>query len=142
MDDDAAALVGHLRDVVEDREQIVGEGNEIREEDVVELLGSCEVLRRRLNEFELRMPLCRSLDHRTADVDTDTPGRLDRRQQVARAAAELEHGGIPRDEKARNRFDEAVIRAGALAPALLLRRGRIEERLDLREVTFARPTLR
>ena len=39
VDDDAAARVGHLRDVVEDRQQIVGEGNEIREEDVVERSG-------------------------------------------------------------------------------------------------------
>ena len=67
MDDDAAALVGHLRDVVEDRQQIVGEGNEIREEDVVELLGSGEILGRSLNELELPMSVCRSLDHRAAD---------------------------------------------------------------------------
>ena len=141
VDDDAAALVGHLRDVVEDRQQIVGEGNEIREEDVVELLGSCEILGRSLNELELRMPVCRSLDHRAADVDADAPGRLDRRQQVARAAAELEHRGIPGDEEARKRLDETVIRAGAPAPALLLRRDRVEECLDLREVALARPTL-
>jgi hypothetical protein len=108
------------RNALEQFEQVVDVGHEVGEDDVVERLAEVELLAGDRLEAELRMLVAAALDHLRADVDPDAVGGLEPGEQVARAAADLEHAGARRDVEPHQLADEAVVgRVPALPPGLL-----------------------
>jgi len=131
--DDAGALVGHRVDVLEDRQQIVGERNEIRQDHVVERLVEHDLLRSADVELELRMARARELDHAWAHVYAHAAVGVKGGQEITAAGAELEHRSALGHEEPERGFEQPVIRTVTPTPALLVRRELIEERDHLRE---------
>ena len=84
-------------DGLEQRDEIVHEWQQVRQDDVVERAPEVELLADGVNEPEVRMAVAGLLEERLADVDADAFGRLERREQLTGAAADLEDrlpGGI------------------------------------------------
>jgi len=96
VDHDAGALVGHRVHVLEDRQQIVGERNEIRQDHVVERLVEHDLLRSADVELELRMARARELDHAWAHVYAHAAVGVKGGQEITAAGAELELQKRPR----------------------------------------------
>src|SRR5688572_25944981 len=59
-----------------------------------------------------------AFDHRAADVDTDTTGRLERREELPCPTADLEHRLSRRDVEAVHVLDEPVVSLVPAAPAI------------------------
>lgn len=114
-------------DALEDRQQVLRVGHEVAEDDVVEGRVEIDLLAGGDDELELGMAAARELDHAGADVDADAAGRLQRRQQVARPAADLEHARARRDVEAADGLHEPVVGAVACPPARLRGREAVEE---------------
>ncbi len=132
VDHDPRLPVRMRRDALEEREQVVDVGQEVGEDDVVEALGEPGVLACPLDEAKLRMPLARELDHPAAHVDPDSLAGLERREQVAVAAAELEDGGAGPDVRLRDGADQAVVAPRGAAHRA---RGELVESLGDRRVS-------
>jgi hypothetical protein len=120
-----------LGDPVEQREQVVDVGEQVGEDDVVELLAELEVLAGDVLEAKLGVRLARALDHPARHVDPDADGRLQRREHVAGPRADLEHPGALGHVEAHQLGDQPVVGAVAALPARLLVREPVEERRQL-----------
>src|SRR5581483_7074701 len=130
VEDDPGPVVTHRATVLEDGEDIVGEGDEIGHHDRVEGLLDDEVFGSPRVQFELWMTPSCHLDHLVADVDADSTCRSNRREQTSGTAAKLENRGAFGNMEAKGRFHQPSVRAGATGPATLLAGKLIEERLD------------
>src|SRR5207249_1675428 len=109
-------------DALEQSQQVVGEGHQVGENDVVELLAELERLAGPNLEAKFGMTRARELDHPGTDVDADSGGRLQRGKQIAGPRADLEHARPFRNLEAVDLRDEAVVRSIASAPARLVLR--------------------
>ena len=76
---------------VEECDEVVHVGQEIRQNDDVERLSEVESSPGRLDEPKVRVPPGSRLDHDAAQVDADAARGPQRRKEIPRAAADLEH---------------------------------------------------
>ena len=85
------ARVGYRLQPLEHRLHVRQVVHQIGQEDVIEFLGDGEFSRIGHLEIQFRMALAGQRDHRRAEVHAHAARRFDRRQQIAEAAAHLQH---------------------------------------------------
>ena len=137
-DEHACARVRVAGDGFEQPDQVVHVRHEVAEDDVVERLPEVEVLTRACLQLELRMRRARCLDHLRAEVDADSARRLQRREQVAGAAADLEHRRARQDVEPRDSARSAGGTSGCAAASGAPRR-RIRRRMPRAAHTCPEP---
>ncbi len=135
VDDDPRLAVGMAPDVGEQPDEVVDVRDEVGEDDVVERPVELDVLARPDLEAKLRMARPRGFDLAGADVDSHALRRRERGEQVAAAAADLEHGRPGLDDRLVESRDQLVV---ALARPPRAGRGELVEGVRDRGVGVGR----